>query len=67
MSSERTPILSGTIPAFEMFMSKWEKIADSNTEMLRILKPLVKPGLEWASMYYSRMDGTQAYVISMRE
>jgi len=62
MSSERTPILSGAIPAFEMFMTKWEKIAN-----IEHLKPLVEPGLEWATRYYRRMDDTRAYVISMCE
>jgi hypothetical protein len=60
MSSERTPVLSGAIPAFEMLMTKWEKIAESDT-----LKPLVEPGLEWTTRYYRRMDGTKAYIISM--
>ncbi len=65
MSSERTPVLLGAIPAFEMFMTKWEKIAESDSEQLRHVKPLVEPGLEWATRYYSRMDGTKAYIISM--
>jgi hypothetical protein len=28
MSSERMPVLSGAIPAFEMFMTKWEEFKE---------------------------------------
>jgi hypothetical protein len=63
MSSESTPILSGTIPAIEMFMLQWEK--------LRTCKPLLKPwideGLKWATKYYNRMDSSKAYAIPMCE
>ena len=44
MSGEKTPILSGAIPAFETFMSSWEKLGKEH----RRLKPLIKPGLDWA-------------------
>jgi hypothetical protein len=60
MSSESTPILSGAIPAFEMFMTKWESFLKIGT-----LKPYVKPALECAYGYYGRMDRTRAYVVSM--
>jgi hypothetical protein len=63
MSGEKTPILSGAIPAFETFMSSWEKLGKEH----RRLKPLIKPGLDWAYMYYGRMDRTKAYIIAMRE
>jgi hypothetical protein len=61
MSAEKTPILSGAIPAFEMFMSSWEKLAKEHPH----LKPLIDPGLEWASIYYAKMDRTRAYIIAM--
>lgn len=61
MSAESTPILSGAIPAFEMFMTKWEKLADEHTK----LKPFVQPGLDWTYKYYDRMDQTRAYVVAM--
>jgi hypothetical protein len=61
MSGESTPILSGAIPAFEMFMSAWEKIEQEHPH----LKNYVHPGLEWAYKYYKRMDRTRAYIISM--
>jgi len=61
MSGEKTPILSGTIPAFEMFMTKWEKLSDEHPH----LQPFIQKGLDWAYMYYARMDRTRAYVIAM--
>jgi hypothetical protein len=33
MSAEAMPILSGAIPAFEMFMSKWEQLAKINKRL----------------------------------
>ena len=60
MSGESTPILCGTIPVFEMFMSKWEEM-----QKVSRLKQLVQPGLDWAYKYYRRMDRTQAYIITM--
>jgi hypothetical protein len=61
MSGEMAPILSGAIPAFELFMSKWEQLS---TDFPR-LKPLIAPGLEWATKYYAKMDRTKAYIIAM--
>jgi hypothetical protein len=62
MSGESTPILCGAIPAFETFMSRWERIIVEHPR----LKPLIQPGLDWAYMYYDRMDRTGAYIIAMR-
>jgi hypothetical protein len=61
MSKETTPILSGSIPAFEMFMSSWEQLA----EKIPRLKPFIDKGLQWALKYYERMDRTDAYVVAM--
>jgi len=61
MSKESTPILSGSIPAFEMFMSSWEQLA----EKIPRLKPFINEGLKWAFKYYERMDRTDAYVVAM--
>ncbi|OBZ73092.1 Zinc finger BED domain-containing protein 4 [Grifola frondosa] len=58
MSGERTPILSGTIPSFEMFMTRWEKLGKKAWHLTDV-------GLKWAAKYYSRMDGTPAYIIAM--
>lgn len=63
MSSESTLILSGAIPAFEMSMSSWEKLGRDHP----CLVPLIKPGLNWASMYYTQMDCMPAYIIAMHE
>jgi hypothetical protein len=60
MSGESTPTLSGAIPVFETFMTKWEKLAKNPRS-----KPIVDAGLEWAYKYYERMDRTKAYVVAM--
>lgn len=61
MSSESTPVLSGTVPAFEVFMTAWETQV---TKMPR-LASYIKEGLELAKKYYRRLDDTKAYVVSM--
>ena len=61
MSSETNPVLAGSIPAFEMFMTSWEYLAGKHPR----LKPWIDIGLKWATTYYSRMDLTKAYIISM--
>lgn len=63
MSGERTPILCGAIPAFEMFMTTWEDMVEKH----RNLKQLIQPGLNVAYEYYNRMDRTRAYAITMRQ
>jgi hypothetical protein len=61
MSKETTPILSGSIPAFEMFMLSWEQLA----EKIPCLKPFINEGLKWALKYYEWMNRTDAYVVAM--
>ncbi|KAH9034158.1 hypothetical protein EDB84DRAFT_1269970, partial [Lactarius hengduanensis] len=61
MSDESTPILSGAIPSFEIFMSSWEQLAENHPH----LQPILQPGLDWACKYYAKMDRTDAYVIAM--
>ena len=61
MSGEKTPILSGTIPAFKTFMSSWDKLGREHHH----LKPLIKPSLDWAYMYYGQMDCMRVYIIAM--
>ena len=61
MCGETTPLLSGAIPAFEMFMTCWENMSQRAN-----LKSIIAPGLEWAAKYYGRMDRTRAYIIAMR-
>jgi hypothetical protein len=55
--------LLGAIPAFEMFMTKWEKLGNGSKD----LKPYIKPGLDWAYKYYGYMDHTTAYIVAMCE
>jgi len=63
MSGESTPILCGAIPSFEMFMTSWEKLLHDH----KSLKKYIDPGLQWAYTYYSRMDNTRAYIVTMRK
>lgn len=63
MSGESTPLLCGAIPAFEMFMTRWENIIAEHPRLGR----LVRPGLDWAYKYYGRMDRTRAYFVAMRQ
>ena len=63
MSAESMPVLSGAVPSFEIFMTRWEKLRTKFPE----LKPWVDIGLEWATKYYTRMDDTDAYVVAMCE
>ncbi len=64
MSGERTPILCGAIPAFEIFMSKWDQIIEVFDAGSRLVM-YAQAGLEWAHKYYACMDRTQAYIITM--
>lgn len=61
LSKEETPVLAGAIPAFEIFLTKMEQLA----ELKPHLKPFIKEGLSFAYKYYKRMDGTSAYIIAM--
>ena len=61
MSSESTPILCGAIPAFESFMTAWEKMM----RKVPHLETYIQAGLDCAYKYYSCMDRTDAYIITM--
>ncbi|KIM83096.1 hypothetical protein PILCRDRAFT_69854, partial [Piloderma croceum F 1598] len=61
MSNESTPILAGTIPSFELFMTSWERL----TEMHERMAPWINIGMEYATAYYGRMDCTRSYIIAM--
>jgi hypothetical protein len=61
MSGESTPILSNTIPAFELFMTSWEQLAAKHPR----LKPWIEIGLAYATTYYAHMDHTSSYIIAM--
>jgi hypothetical protein len=62
MSAEATPVLAGSIRSFKLFMTQWEALAVK----CPCLKRFVDISLVWAQKYYSRMDGTKAYIIAMR-
>jgi hypothetical protein len=61
MSGEKLPILCGSVPSFEMFMSKWEKLVERGGRV----GIYAKAGLDWAYGYYGRMDRTRAYIVTM--
>jgi len=63
MSKERTPVLSGAIPAFEMFMTAWEQLGREHPRLSR----WTDIGIQWATTYYKKMDDSSAYVIAMCE
>ncbi|KAF8264009.1 hypothetical protein EI94DRAFT_1594796 [Lactarius quietus] len=61
LSTETVPALLRTLPTFEVFMSSWEKVSSKEPHFAS----LIKPGLEHAHKYYSRMDRTQSYIIAL--
>ena len=63
MAGKATPILSGMILAFEMFMSKWEWISELHQRLSR----WIDVGLHLAMHYYKCMDWTKAYIMAMGE
>jgi hypothetical protein len=63
MSAKWTLILSGAIPAFEMFMMAWEQLGKKHPWLERWMNI----GIEWAKKYYTKMDKTDVYVIVMCE
>jgi hypothetical protein len=63
MSGERTPMLSGTYPAFETLIEQWISLA----KHVPHCGPLVQIGLAWADKYDNRLGATNAYAVAMRE
>ncbi len=61
MSAESTPVLSGTIASFEIFMTKWEELHDQYPR----LRHWLDNSLKWAQKYYQWMDDTDAYIETM--
>lgn len=64
MAEEKVPVLSGAISSFEYFMTAWETMQRDITEE-HPMHECIAVGLKWAAKYYQRMDGSDAYVISM--
>jgi len=65
MSAEDTPILSGAIPAFELFMSLWQSMVNNVDLEAENVKQFIRPGLAIATKYYKKFDDTDAYIIAM--
>lgn len=61
LSKDETPVLAGVIPAFEIFLTKWDTLAVAKPW----LKPWIDVGLSWITKYYQRLDLTDAYVVAM--
>jgi hypothetical protein len=61
LSKEETPVLAGTVPAFEIFLTKLETLAKVKPK----LKDCIEEGLTFAKKYYRSMDDTGAYVVAM--
>ncbi|KAJ6545617.1 hypothetical protein B0H19DRAFT_955687, partial [Mycena capillaripes] len=65
MSSENTPILAGTIPAFELFMSAWETMKADEDLAEENVASIITPGLNVAKSYYKKLGDSDAYIIAM--
>jgi len=63
MSAESMPMLSSAVAIFEIFMSQWEELG----KQFKKLTPWIKVGLNWAKKYYSLMDDTDVYIVTMSE
>ncbi|KAF8547065.1 hypothetical protein OG21DRAFT_1425571, partial [Imleria badia] len=61
MSSENSPVLGGAIPALEILMINWKKLAENAPHCA----PFVAVGLEWAWKYFMHMGETCTYIIAM--
>jgi hypothetical protein len=58
MSTENTPILAGSIPAFELFISSWKSmLADTDLQNENIAQ-FIQPSLDIATNYYKKMGDT---------
>jgi hypothetical protein len=67
MSAENTPILAGSIPAFELFMAAWNAMLTDADLQAENLSKFIDPGLAVANTYYNKMGDTDAYIIAMCE
>ena len=63
LAGDKLPVLAYAMPAFELFMSNWEKLATKQPR----LKPFINKGLHFAYIHYQKMDWTMAYIICMCE
>ncbi|TFK58783.1 hypothetical protein BDN72DRAFT_781593, partial [Pluteus cervinus] len=61
MSKEKTPVLAGVVPTFEVTMTALERLGQQNPQLTRYTDVAV----EYFKKYYNRLDNTPAYVIAM--
>jgi len=61
MLKEKTPVLSGSIPALKMMIAAWMKLSATQLR----LKPFIDIALSWAEKYYTKTHRTKAYIIVM--
>ncbi|KAF8156178.1 hypothetical protein K438DRAFT_1777601 [Mycena galopus ATCC 62051] len=67
MSSENTPILPATIPAFELFTSAWEAMKADGDLVEENVVSIITPGLDLARKYCKKLEASNAYIIAMCE
>ncbi|KAF8206641.1 hypothetical protein K438DRAFT_1962975 [Mycena galopus ATCC 62051] len=65
MSSENTPILAATIPAFELFSSAWEAMKANGDLAEEHVASIITSGLDLARKYYKKLEASNAYIITM--
>jgi hypothetical protein len=63
MLGKSTPILSGAIPSFELFMTSWEQLASMHAR----LTAWIDVGMQFTTEYYKCMDHTHSYIVAMGE
>jgi hypothetical protein len=63
MTGETTPILSGTIPAFQSLQDRWQDHARKHPDVSKY----VVEGMTWLNKYHEKAGRTRAYVIAMGE
>jgi hypothetical protein len=62
ISSESIPMLGAIVPSFELFINRWELLA----EKIPRCEPFIRSGLECTNEYYGRLHKTDSYLIAMR-
>jgi hypothetical protein len=68
MSSENTPILAATIPAFELFMSSWEAMMEDTDLEAKNVASIISLGLSvQKDTTINKFGDTDAYIIAMCE
>ena len=63
MSAELMPVLLSAITIFKIFMTQREELCKEFPK----LSPWLKVGLKWSKKYYSLMNDTDTYIVTMGE